>query len=182
MLVEGLQRVVGRTPMAGLAWLLVAGSALAGPAAPTRAPAIQSILDCRALQDAPQRLACYDKAVAGMSQAESKGDLVTIDRAQRQTVRRQAFGLILPSLAMFDRGERPEEADRITASVSQAWKSAAGKWMIRLDDGAVWRQVDDNELFKPPHAGSMAKIRKAALGSYFMNLDGQIAIRVHRDN
>ena len=173
---------LNRLAMLG-ALVAVASSATARAVeAPTRAPAIQSVLECRAVQDGAQRLACFDKAVGAMSQAESKGDLVTIDREQRRAVRRQAFGLTLPSLAMFDRGDKPEEADRITASVSEAFKAATGKWVIRLDDGALWRQIDDNELFKAPHSGSTAKVRKAALGSYFMNLDGQPAIRVHRDN
>ena len=154
----------------------------APPKAPVRAPAVQSVINCQAITDNTQRLACFDSAVAGMAQAEDKGDLVTIDREQRRTVRRQAFGLILPSLAIFDRGERPEDVDRITAKVKTASQAASGKWIIVLDDGAAWRQIDDNELYRSPHAGSVANIRKAALGSFFMNLDGQQAIRVHRDN
>ena len=158
------------------------GARAAAATGPTRAPAVQSVLDCRAIEDGAQRLICFDKAVGAMAQAEVKGDLVTIDREQRRTVRRQAFGLTLPSLAMFDRGERPEEADRITAKVAEAYRGGSGKWMIKLDDGALWRQIDDNQLYPTPRAGSTARIRKASLGSFFMNLDGQQAIRVHRDN
>ena len=166
-----------------LAVFATATSASAGPPTPpSRAPAVQAVIDCQAVTDGVQRLACFDKAVAGMSQAETKGDLVTIDREQRRTVRRQAFGLTLPSLAMFDRGEKPEEADQISAKVKSASQIASGRWMIVLDDGAVWRQIDDHEIFRSPHAGSTVKIRKAMLGSFFMNLDGQQAIRAHRDN
>lgn len=168
--------------------VLTAAFAMSGPAraapppAPSRAPTVQAVIACQALVDNAQRLACYDKAVAGMAQAEVKGDLVTIDREQRRAVRRQAFGLTLPSLAMFDRGERPEEADRITAKVKSASHTVTGKWVIELEDGAVWRQIDDNQIYKSPRPGSVAAIRKAMLGSFFMNLDGQQAIRVHRDN
>ena len=151
-------------------------------AAPARAPAVQAVIECQSVTDGGQRLACFDKTVAGMAQAEAKGDLVTIDREQRRAVRRQAFGLILPSLAMFDRGERPEEADRISAKVKSATPGAFGKWTIILDDGAVWRQIDDDRLGRAPHSGSTAAIRKGALGSYFMTIDGQTPIQVHRDN
>ncbi|HZK98455.1 MAG TPA: hypothetical protein VFC47_01020 [Caulobacteraceae bacterium] len=140
------------------------------------------MLDCRKVGDVAARLACYDTAVDAMATAESKGDLVTIDREQRRAVRRQAFGLSLPSFTLFDRGERPEDADRISAQIAGASRNAEGKWVIRLDDGAVWRQIDDNSLARDPHPGSIAKIRRAALGSFFVNIDGEQAIRMHRDN
>ncbi|MDB5433045.1 MAG: hypothetical protein JWP35_4161, partial [Caulobacter sp.] len=56
------------------------------------------------------------------------------------------------------------------------------KWMFRLETGAVWRQADDNLLLHKPHEGSTADIRKGALGSFFMKVDAEQAIRVHRDN
>jgi len=149
---------------------------------PTRAPVVQSVLDCRKLQDTTQRLACYDKAVDSMAQAEDKGDLVTVDREQRRVIRRQAFGLTLPSLSLFDRGEKPEEINRITATVKSASQDPYKRWIIVLDDGAVWRQIEDGDVDRPPHHGSAVAIRRAALGSFFMNIDGQIAIRVRRDN
>jgi hypothetical protein len=149
--------------------------------APTRAPAMQSVLDCRAIADGVKRLACFDKAVGEMAKAEQTGDLVTIDRGQRRTVRRQAFGLTLPSLAMFDKGEKPEEANRIDVTLARALRNGSGKWVITLDDGAVWRQIDDGELEPPPRPGQKAEIRRAVLGSFMMHINGS-AIRVHRDN
>jgi hypothetical protein len=167
--------------LAVAAVFLVPGAGLAAKA-PLRAAVVQEVLDCRKLTDSAQRLACYDKAVDGMAQADAKGDLVTVDREQRREVRKQAFGLSMPSLAIFDRGEKPEEVNRITAVVASASKGANDWWTITLDDGAVWRQIADGELLRDPHKGSTVTIRKASLGSYFMNVDGQSAIRVHREN
>ena len=152
------------------------------PSKAVRAAAVQNVLDCRGLTDANARLACFDKTVAGMAEAETKGDLVTIDREQRRQVRRQAFGLSLPSLQIFDHGEKGEDADRITSKVTSASRGAGGKWIVELEGGAVWRQTDDTDLYKSPHAGSIAIVRKAALGSFFMKVDGDSAFRVHRDN
>jgi hypothetical protein len=164
-----------------LVGLLAAASAMAATA-PARPPAVQALVDCRKVDNGPQRLACYDKAVDGMTRAETSGDLLIIDREQRRAVRHQAFGLTLPSLSIFDHGEKTEEVDRISAKVASASEGPYGKWVIRLDDGAVWRQIDDNDLPKGAHPGSVANIRRASLGSFFMNIDGQQAIRVHRDN
>ena len=164
-----------------MAATMTAAAAVAATS-PSRAPAVQTVLDCRKIDDGAQRLACFDSAVAAMAKAEAAGDLVTVDRAQRRAARHQAFGLALPSLAFLDRGEKPEEIDRITAKVAAASRNAYGKWIVKLDDGAVWRQIDDNEVERSPRAGSTAEIRRASLGSYTMKLDGQFAIRVHRDN
>jgi hypothetical protein len=172
----------------GLRWLTLAGlAAWASPteapaaASPIRAPVVQSVLDCRKIDDGAARLACYDKAVAGVEQAEASGDLVTVDRAQRRAARHQAFGLYLPTLSFLDRGEKPEEVDRMTVTIDAASQSAYGKWTIRLDDGALWRQIDDNPVDPPPHHGSTAVIRRGVLSSYTMKIDGQQAIKVHRD-
>ena len=154
-----------------------AGAATQGPAAQVKA-----VLDCRVIPENSARLACYDAAVAAMGQAEVKGDLLTLDKEQRRTVRRQSFGLTLPSFTLFDRGEKPEEADRLTAKIASVSHLPRGQWVIHLEDGAVWRQIDDQELKRDPKAGQAVAIRRAALGSFFMNIDGQSAIRVHRDS
>jgi hypothetical protein len=165
----------------GFAAVLAAANVFAAPPLP-KAPAVQKVIDCAKIAEATQRLACFDAAVAAMAQAESTGDLVTIDREQRRAARRQAFGLSLPSLAFLDRGEKPGEADNLTANIASAGRAPDGKWLITLEGGAVWRQIDENELNPAPRPGSVARIRKAALGSFFLNVDRQQAIRVHRIN
>ena len=157
-----------------------AGAARAADA-PTVSPAVQAVVSCKAIADATQRLACYDEAVGKMAQAQASGDLVTVDREQRRTVRRQAFGLTLPALSMFDKGEKAEDVNRLTDKVTSAFRDANGKWVIKLETGAQWRQIDDNAV-RPPHEGSAVVIRKGALGSFFMNIDGDLAIKVHRDS
>ena len=152
------------------------------PSTPGTAAAVSAVMDCRAIADSAQRLACFDKTVGEMAKAETSGELLTLDREQRRSVRRQAFGLNLPSLTIFDRGEKGEDADRLTAKVVSAHKLGDGKWLIQLEGGAVWRQTDDQELFKEPHDGSTAVIKRGTLGSFFMKIDGDTAFRAHRDS
>jgi hypothetical protein len=149
---------------------------------PPRAPVVEAVVSCRAIVANDERLACFDKAVAALTAAETAGDVVTIDREQRRAVRRQAFGLALPSLTIFDRGEEPEEVNRLTVTGAEVSKTLYGRWILKLDDGAVWRQTDDYELLKAPRKGSTAVISKGSLGSFYMKVDGQQAIKVHRDS
>lgn len=157
-----------------------AAAAQARPDEGPRATQFEAVAACRTIADSAQRLACFDAAAAQLVEAEKSGDVVVVSRAQAQAARRQAFGFSLPSLSIFDRTGRPEEVDRITAQVERAYQNANAKWVVVLADGAVWEQIDNETVLKKPKAGSRAEIRRAALGSFFMNLDGQRAVRARR--
>lgn len=173
-----------RRPMSAVLALVV----LLAPAAATardkadqsHAAAFQSVLDCRAVADNTARLACYDAAAAGMSQAEAKGDIVVIDRAQAQKAHREAFGLSVPSLDFVRRALRPEEVNQINGVVKAAMSDINGRWTLVLEDGAVWRQIAGDQL-RTPHVGSKVVIEKGAIGSFKMSIDDQPTIKVHRD-
>jgi hypothetical protein len=164
-----------------LSALAAPGFALAKPDdAGQHAAALQSVLDCRGIADGARRLACYDAATAKMGEAEAKGDIVVIDRVQAEKAHREAFGLHVPSLAFVSRALKPEEVNEIHGVVKSARADPYGKWTFVLEDGAVWRQISD-QLDRDPKAGSKVTIRRAALGSFKMSVDGQPTIRVHRD-
>lgn len=151
-----------------------------GVQAADRAPVLQAVVDCRAIADSNARLACYDAAAARLEEAETKGDVVVLDREQRQQARREAFGFTLPSFDILNRGEPAEKLDRVTFKVVRATQANDGSWTLELDSGAVWRQTDQEGLSRRPKPGTTVEIRNAAMGGYFMNVDGQRAIRVKR--
>lgn len=173
-------RKKGALVAAGL--LLAAGGVShAAPKDLGRAAVLKAVVDCRAITDSAARLACYDAAAARLDEAEAKGDVVILDREQTRQARREAFGFTLPSLNVFNRGEEPEKVKNATFAVERAWKSPDDKWVVELDTGAVWRQTDSTYILKKPHKGSSAAISAGVLGSYFMKLDGQVAMKAHRD-
>lgn len=170
----GLGLAAGLTAAAlGVAAAQTAGSPL--PAA------IEKLLACRQAPDAT-RLACYDGAVDELSRLIASGEIVVVDHKRVAEVKRQAFGFSLPSLSLFERSGTKEagELSRISAVVKQAHRRGDGKWVVELEDGGLWEQTDDEKLAGEPHKGSKAEIRKASLGSFFMNIDGQRALRVRR--
>jgi len=172
---------IGALSASGFALALALGSpSLAADVKTKRAAAFQAVLDCRATTDAAARLTCFDAAASSLDQAETKGDIVVIDREQASTARKQAFGFELPSLDIFDKVMPKEDLDRVTVTLKDAYRGKDGKWVMVLEDGAVWRQIDAETPFNAPRAGSTVKIRRAALGSFFLNIDGQTAIRAQR--
>lgn len=154
------------------------GAALAETASPLPA-AVQRLLDCRAAPDTG-RLACYDGAVAELSRLIASGELVIVDHERVAKVKRQAFGFSLPSLSLFERGDKPQELEQVSGVVERATLGGDNKWTLALDDGSVWQQTDIGSLAKYPKKGSKVEIRRAAMGSFFMNVDGQRALRVRR--
>ena len=153
-------------------------------AAPARAPELQAVVACRALTDRDARLNCYDAAAAKLDEAESTGQVVVVNREQAREVRRDVFGLQLPSLDIFGRkgvAATGEDVDQLRSTVKTASQNPDGRWVLELDTGAVWRQIDDSVVPASLHPGSKVEIRRAALGSFFIKVDGQPGFRAHRD-
>lgn len=178
--------------VAAAAALLLAvqpGAAHAAEQRTDRPEIFRKLVDCRAIADATQRLACYDEQVSALDAAEAKQDVVVVDRGQIKKARRSLFGLTLPTLSIFgnrDGEEKQEEGDGFTeieATIERAsFNAGINRWIIILDDGARWVQSDTRDIPRSPKPGMKIKIRKAAMGSYLANIDGQIAIRVRREN
>ena len=164
--------------------LLCAGLAAAAPAVAQPVTdgsgLVRALSECRKLTDSAARLACYDAAAGRLEAAERSGEVVVVGREQARAARRQAFGFNLPSLAMFNRGEPDEDLDRISLTLESASQISDG-WLFRTREGQVWRQTDGRRLAADPRRGSRLEVRRAAMGGYFMNVDGQRAIRVRRD-
>ena len=156
-------------------------AAAPAPATPQdRAKELQQLIDCRKLADNTARLACYDSAASTLDQAEAKGDIVVVNREQARKVRRQAFGFSMPSITLFERGERPEEVAQADDKIASVRRLLTGKWEFHLQSGAVWVQIDLTELPLDPKPGQTVKIQKAAMGSYAMSVGNQRSVKVHR--
>jgi hypothetical protein len=174
--------------------ILVAGAVAAmgfsGPGeAASRVPAaIQALTDCRALADSAARLACYDKAAAGIADATAKKDIVVLDREEVRATRRGLFGFTLPRLPFFggDKGDKSstdaarEEVEEIDTTVTAVRGFGYKYYRMTMEDGAVWVTTEAVE-HDTPHPGSKVHIKRAALGSYFLRIDGGRALKGKRE-
>ena len=178
----------GRT-LAILPALAILAVSMAAQAAPQpaaslkdrRAGALDALSACRAVSDPAARLTCYDSAAGRLDEAEKTGEIVVVDRKQAGEVRRQAFGFALPSLALFDKAPGTEKLDRVESVLKAARKGADGKWILQLENGAVWRQTDPEGPARTPRLGMTVSVRSAAMGSYLVSVDGQAGFRAKRE-
>ena len=109
--------------------------------------------------------------------------MVVVDRAQVRESRRRLFGLALPRLPIFGGGDDEdddEEVDHVEGVVASASQNGNGQWIVRLQDGAIWVQTDNNSLALRPRAGQPVVVNRGALGSYMMRVNRQPGIRVRR--
>jgi hypothetical protein len=141
------------------------------------AAVVQAVIDCHAVPDNNQRLACYDDAVAKFIDAKTSGEVVVMDREQVAKARRSVFGLDLPDLS-FDRGAL-NEPESLTTSITEVKRVGGAMWLMTVEGGAKWVQVS-GRFQTPPHVGSKAVIRRAGIGSYTMSVDGGREVRVGR--
>lgn len=174
-----------------LSLYLTAASAFAAAsaAAASRAQSVQPapaqfarVTACQSIRDNAQRLACYDREVALAATANARGDLVVMDRQQLRQTRRSLFGLTLPNLGVFGEDSLPGDADRLETTIKSVHYQADGKYIFDLAEGGRWLALESRTFIVDPAPGQPVRIRRAALGSYLMNVNNQLALRVHRVN
>jgi hypothetical protein len=166
--------------IAGLAALTLAASPAQTPAQQPRPEMLERLTACRAVADDAARLACYDAAAAAFDTAEREGELVVIDRAAVNETRRQLFGFELPTLPRLFNGNEADELDSIETTLERASRSGENRWVFRLADGSVWRQIDSEPVRFENDPGQPVRVRKASLGSFLMTVGGSRAVRVRR--
>ena len=140
-------------------------------------PVVQHVLDCRRLADSAARLSCYDAQVDVLSAAQSRGDVVAVDREQVRQTRRRLFGFALPSLAIFghhddDHGRDQDDLRELNGTVAAATRGSEGEWIVTLQDGARWQQSDGTILGRAPRPGMAVLVRRASMGSFMMQVGG----------
>lgn len=142
---------------------------------------------CLSVSEDSERLACFDAAVASLQTRESIGEVQTVDVAAIESIEKEAFGFALPSLPSLFRSQSGDAAERESVSeITSAVKSAriqgvTGKVIVVLENGQTWEQTDTIKVNSfALRKAKEARVRKAALGSYMLSLDGASAFRAKR--
>ncbi|MET0279843.1 MAG: hypothetical protein ABW278_01790 [Steroidobacteraceae bacterium] len=157
-----------------LAAALVLGSSLAASAEPS----VDAVRRCAQVKDSLERLVCYDRAAAGSAGAEAAPAASPVAPAPAPLVR--ATPAPAPQAAPVQREFGDETVKRsekerastsgpssLTAVVSELKEYRRNVYMLTLDNGQVWQQMDMDSLFQVK-AGDTIQIEKGKLGGYRM--------------
>ncbi|MDT9600944.1 hypothetical protein [Sphingosinicella rhizophila] len=141
---------------------------------------VEKLHACRDIGNSERRLACYDAAVDQLQRSIGARKIVVMDRDEIRRTKRSLFGLTLSDLPFI--GDKDADDIEINTSITAARQLPDGKWRLQLAEGGVWHTLESRDYGASPRSGQKVRIRKAAMGSYLMNIAGQRALRVRRQN
>ncbi|WP_395331649.1 hypothetical protein WBP06_02820 [Novosphingobium sp. BL-8H] len=161
---------------------LPASAAKKAEETPPQPELFQQLMDCRAVTDSTQRLSCFDRQAAALDEATRKKEIVVADKQAVQRAKRGLFGFGAPVAKLMGFGGSDEdkgEIKEVTTTVQSARHNANG-WVITFADGSTWEQNDLNDFVLSPKPGNDARITRGALGTYFVSVRGQTALKMRR--
>ncbi|MBN8832142.1 MAG: hypothetical protein J0G94_16335 [Sphingomonadales bacterium] len=164
--------------------LILPAAATASSKSGTDGGALRPLLDCRQIGSAQDRLACFDRESAALDQANERKEITVLDKEEVRKTRRSLFGFSLrgvPLLGGDDDENAPAEAKSMKATIASARSLGHGRWQFELEDGGTWTTLEP-VTGRLPAAGKPVEIKRAALGSYLGNIDGDRAVRMRRVN
>jgi hypothetical protein len=144
---------------------------------------------CSDLFDDAQRLACYDAAFGKPSRTPAGGSTAA-PSASAPVTRSAATALpsapaSSPAPAAPVAVPAPAAAPALaaqplvgTSAVTQVARTANGRFVVTLDNGQVWGQLERDPTAEV-QIGDKVTVRKASLGSYMMVTKSGVRTRVH---
>ena len=157
---------------------------------------LEAIGRCAAITDNGRRLTCYDALAPRVKDAlATPPEALPGNRAPTAEEERSWFGFDLSSLfgtspsrqttpSQFGSDRLPtthaEEqtaaaaVDSITAAVTDVAFTPFGRFIVFLDNGQVWRQIEgdaDRAIFKKPAKDNKVIISRGFIGSYNLTLN-----------
>lgn len=167
---------------------------------------LQAIGKCSSVTDDKARLACYDAAAPHVrdvlntppstlstapTQDEQKSwfgfnldNLFGASAPATQTTPQQFGAERTPQVQQKEADQAPQEVDSITAGVTEYSFTFDKKFIVFLDNGQVWRQLQgDTSMahFKHQAADNKVTIERGFMGSYNLSInDGEDRFKVTR--
>jgi hypothetical protein len=175
--------------------LVVAFSAaVVGPQAlaDSREDVLEAMGRCAAVADDRARLACYDAAAPRLKSALATPP-ATLDREPTREEQQSWFGFNIGDLfgggssqpttpEQFGKERTPqaqatrerEEIEGITAGVTEVAYNPFGQFVVFLDNGQIWKQLqgDADRARFPTSKDTKVTISRGALGSYNLTING----------
>lgn len=169
-------------PLSGAAISIALGTNPAAAQANDESAYIAELRTCQTIPDSTDRLACFDKAVSSIVAASSAGEVAVVDREEVRKTRRKLFGFTLPDLGIFGGGSDDDDAEesRSLMTTIAGVRTASGNYVLITEEGAQWQLDEMPARLMRPKPGQSVEIRKGALSSYFLRIDGQKGVKGRR--
>ncbi len=143
---------------------------------------LEALKTCQEIVDPTARLTCFDRAVATMVAATDEGKLRLVDEEDVRKTRRRLFGFSLPDIGIFGGGDgEDDELDMLESTVTRIVSIYRDTVVFEIEEGSVWQMSDaPARIIRRLDPGTPVVFKKAALGSYFIRVDGQTGVKGKR--
>ncbi|NNC52367.1 MAG: hypothetical protein HKO08_04935 [Erythrobacter sp.] len=166
------------TPALMIPALTIAPALAQDTVVPNSKDTIDQLRACRGMADPDARLACYDREVGAVIAATDDGSLQVVDRADVEETKRSLFGFVMPKIKLF--GDGDEEMTTLETTITGVRAVGRETWVFQTKEGSVWRIAESKMGWRPPREGQPVEFKKAAMGSYFIRVNGQIGVKGRR--
>ena len=142
---------------------------------------LNALAACQAVSADAQRLACFDREARALAAAARAGDIRVVDREDVSAARRSLFGFSIPRIGLFGGGNEEGVTDELTSTIKSVQDVGRGRYrMVIVDGNAEWETIDSPMRLNRPRAGDKIVIKRSALGSFFLRIDGQLGVKGRR--
>ncbi len=144
-----------------------------------RDAALAPFFSCESIVDNLERLTCFDRAVtAARGGAAMAGDMESPAPAAPSSMAEAPQQTPAAQPAPAPRAEAPEHNDTGTYRVAGSVETAAGFWVIVMDNGMRWRLTETSPTFRPPEHGDTIEIKRSMMGGRKLYFGKQPSVRV----
>lgn len=143
---------------------------------------VGQLKSCQSVVDDSERLACFDRAVGEIVSANDAGEVRIIDREDIRDTRRRLFGLSVPEVGVLKReeGEDKEASELLESSITSVRYISGKKIRFTTEEGATWEIKSAPRWLRNVKTGHGVVFKKAALGTFFIRIDGQMGVKGKR--
>lgn len=141
---------------------------------------LTDLVNCRTVADNAARLACYDKAAGAIDTALSSNEIVAFDKKGVAEKKKGLFGFGISNLGIFGDDDDEVQVSEIEGVLAGVGHNRDGGLLFILKDNTQWSQIDTKTLAFDPDPGSKLIVKRAALGSYVLRVEGFPGVKVKR--
>lgn len=147
---------------------------------------IDELKSCQQIASDAERLTCFDVAVSSMVTASEAGEVQIVDKQDVEATRRSLFGFSLPDIGIFGGGDEDdsdaaqEKRDLLETTITSVHYSKPNEIFFVTQEGATWRISDAPRRLRTVKAGQPVVFKRAAMGSFFIRINGQTGVKGRR--
>ncbi len=160
---------------------LFLGLAVPAAAQDTSGEAVDRLAElsaCREISDPTARLACYDRAAGAIVAANDAGEVKLVSTEDVEQTKRGLFGFSLPKIGLF--ANEDGELDLLESEITAVRSLGRDSFEFRIAEGSLWRVTNAPSRLRMPKPGDQVALKKAALGSYFVRINGKRGVKGRR--